>query len=83
MRRAEDVERAFPFAVATARAYREVFGDGVKLAYAANTETGEKLGKPSPAGASSLPSPSATPAARPRLDSAPRSRASGQNELPL
>ena len=42
---AADVERAFPEAVALAKALREVFGDGVRLLYARNAE-GEEIGSP-------------------------------------
>lgn len=41
---AADVARDHPVAVRFARQFREVFGDGVKLTYAENFQTGSKLG---------------------------------------
>lgn len=41
---AEDIERSFPEAVALAKALREVFGSGVKILYARNTE-GDEIGR--------------------------------------
>lgn len=40
---ADDVAKAHPYAVQTARIYREVFGDGVKLTCAINA-SGDRLG---------------------------------------
>lgn len=42
---AEEVKAAFPEAVAFAKAFREVFGDAVKLTYARNQQ-GQEIGRP-------------------------------------
>lgn len=43
---AEEVAAAHPDPVQAARILREVFGEGVRLAYALNKASGERLGKP-------------------------------------
>lgn len=42
----EDIAERWPEAVAHARDLREVFGDGVRLLYAKDKETGDEIKRP-------------------------------------
>lgn len=57
----EDIARRFPEAVQIARAFREVFGEGVRLTYARNA-AGEELGRAIPAARRSAAQDEAQPA---------------------
>lgn len=52
----EEIAARWPEAVQFAQAMREVFGEGVRLTYARNSE-GDELGKPSGSPANRAPDP--------------------------
>jgi hypothetical protein len=57
----DDVAAEHPEAVAIARSFREVFGQGVRLLYAKNKLTGAELGRLSPRAPSGYPRQSSRP----------------------